>query len=180
MRQCLFSRLTMLVSQTDYDFFSSPSPLSPTSSAVRVTTRPRVPSLPSSPTNNPLNTSPSFSLPLSKKPRLVHDNGDQLASPCHSASKQLPLHKKKVSRKPKSAATRVPSRASSRQNPSPEPIYRSNRSRSTSLFLSLDIETQTSLFKRRWRTEQCGDPGDRFLGSEAIVRRLIKSYKTCV
>jgi len=118
----------MLVSQTDYDFFSSPSSLSSSSSsAVRVTTRPRVPSHSSSPRNS----SPPFSLLVSKKRKI-------------------------------------------------EPIYRSNRSRSTSQFPSLDSETQSSLFKRRWRTEQHGNSGDGFLGSEDIVRRLVKSYKTCV
>ena len=120
-------RITMLVSQTDYDFFSSPSSLSSSSSAVRVTTRLRVPSHSSSPRNS----SPPFPLPISKKRRI-------------------------------------------------EPIYRSNRSRSTSQFPKIDSETQSSLFKRRWRTEQHGNPGDGFLGSEDIVRRLVKSYKTCV
>jgi len=91
-----------------------------------------------------------------------------------------PPHEIKVSRKRKSALTRVPSRAFSRHNPSPGPIYRSNRSRSNSQFSSLDSETKSSLFKRRWRTEQHGSPGDGFLGSEDIVRRLVKSYKTCV
>ena len=173
----------MLVSQTDYDFFSSPSSLSSSSSAVRVTTRPRVPSHCSNPASSPRNSSPlirstsssPFSLPVSKKRKIVNDNDDQLVSSCRSTSNQPP-HKRKVSRKCKLAVTRVPSRA---YNPSPEPIYRRNRSRSTSQFPSLNSETQTLLFKRRWRTEQHGNPGDRFLGSEDIVRRLVKSYKTC-
>ena len=175
------------MSQTDYDFFSSTSSLSSSSSAVRVTTRPRVPSHCSNPANSPRNSSPlirpvsssPFSLLVSKKRKIVDDNGGKPVSSCRSTSNQPP-HKRKVSRTRKSAVTRVPSRASSRQYPSPQPIYRSNRSRSTSQFPSLDSETQSSLFKRRWRTEQPGDPGDGFLGSEDIVRRLVKSYKTCV
>jgi len=176
----------MLVSQTDYDFFSSPSSLSSSSSAVRVTTRPRVPSHCNNPANSPPNSSPlicpvssPFSLPVSKKHKIVNDDDEQLASSCRSVSNQ-PLHQKKLSRKRKSAVTRVHSRASSRHNPSSEPIYHSNRSRSTCQFPNLDSETQGSLFKRRWRTEQHGNPGDGFLGSEDIVRRLLKSYKACV
>jgi len=177
----------MLVSQTDYDFFSSPSSLSSSSSAVRVTIRPRVPSHCSNPADSPRNNSPlihpvpssPFSLSVSKKRRIIDDNDDQFVSSFHSMSNQPP-HKRKVSRKRKSAVTRVPSRASSRHNPSPEPIYRIHRSRSISQLPILDSETQSSLFKRRWRTEQHGKPGDGFLGSEDIVRRLVKSYKTCV
>jgi len=180
----------MLVSQTDYDFFSSPSSLSSSSSsspAVRVTIRPRVPSHRSNPANSSRNSSPlihpvsssPFSLPVSKKRKIVDDNDNQFVSSFHSTSNQPP-HKRKVSQKRKSAVTRVPSRASSRHNPSPEPIYRIHRSRSTSQLPILDSGTQCSLFKRRWRTEQHGNPGDGFLGSEDIVRRLVKSYKTCV
>ena len=178
----------MLVSQTDYDFFSSPSSLSSSSSsAVRVITRPRVPSHCSNPENSLRNgsspicpvSSSSFSLPVSKKRKIVDDNDDQSVSSCRSTSNQPP-HKRKVLRKRKSAVTRVPSRASSRHNPSSEPIYRRNRSRSTSEFPSLDSEIQNPLLKRRWRTEQHGNPGDGFLGSEDIVRRLVKSYKACV
>ena len=172
----------MLVSQTDYDFFSSPSSLSSSSSAVRVTTRPRVPSHCNNPANNPPNSSPlicpvssPFSLPVSKKRKIVNDD-EQLVSSCRSTSNQPPHHR----RKRKSAVTRVHSRASSRHNPSSEPIYHSNRSRSTSQFPNVDSGTQSSLFKRRWRTEQHGNLGDRFLGSEDIVRRLLKSYKACV
>ena len=175
--------ITMLVSQTDYDFFSSPSSLSSSSSAVRVTIRPRVPSHCSNPANSPRNSSPvsssPFSLSISKKRKIVDDNDDRFVSSFHSTANQPP-QKRKVSQKRKSAVTRVPSRASSRHNPSPEPIYRIHRSRSTSQLPILDSETQCSLFKRRWRTEQHGNPGDGFLGSEDIVRRLVKSYKTCV
>jgi len=180
----------MLVSQTDYDFFSSSSSLSSSSSsssAVRVTIRPRVPSHCSNPANSPRNSSPlihpvsssPFSLPVSKKRKIIDDNDDQFVSSFHSTSNQPP-HKRKVSRKRKSAVTRVPSRASSRHNPSPEPIHRIHQSRSTSQLPIFDSETHGSLFKRRWRTEQHGNPGDGFLGSEDIVRRLVKSYKTCV
>lgn len=109
------------------------------------------------------------------------DDTDSFSAPAPEPKRARAVIKKKPrKRKSTTSSTRVSSRSSSRQNvlaPSPEPIYRSDRSRSTSLFSVHDLDTQTTVFKRRWRTEEGGDPGDDFLSSEVIVRRLMKSYK---
>lgn len=188
----------MLSSSTDFGFFSSS--LAPSPSSVIVKTRPRPPpSLHgSSTTTTPIHSSPllrhtsspPFSSPLSEPPspptkkrkRLGKDSDS--APPPSRELKRPRAHPKKKPRKRNSSPTtltRVPSRAQSRQSllaPSPEPIYRSDRSRSTSLFPGLDSDTP--LFQRRWRIDEDGHPGNSFLSSEIIVRRLIKSYKTCV
>ena len=71
------------------------------------------------------------------------------------------------------------SRTHSRQQtlaPSPEPIYRSSRSRSTSCFPSIrDFQFQ----RRRWCVDDDGTPGPRHLSSETVVKRLMKTYKGC-
>ncbi len=72
------------------------------------------------------------------------------------------------------------SRTHSRQQtlaPSPEPIYRSSRSRSTSCFPSTsnDIPIQ----RRRWCVDDDGTPGPRHLSSEMVVKKLMKTYKGC-
>ena len=72
------------------------------------------------------------------------------------------------------------SRTHSRQQtlaPSPEPIYRSSRSRSTSCFPSAsDFPIQ----RRRWCVDDDGTPGPRHLSSEMVVKKLMKTYKGCV
>lgn len=72
------------------------------------------------------------------------------------------------------------SRTQSRQQtlaPSPEPIYRSSRSRSTSCFPSTsDFPIQ----RRRWCVDDDGTPGPRHLSSEMVVKKLMKTYKGCV
>ncbi|RDB28649.1 Histone-lysine N-methyltransferase, H3 lysine-79 specific [Hypsizygus marmoreus] len=77
-----------------------------------------------------------------------------------------------------SAFSKNTSRASSRQAslpPSPEPIYRSSRSRSTSLFPG--AEEEAPVRPRSWITRENGEPGPSHLSSEMVVKRLMKSYK---
>ncbi|KAG6819626.1 hypothetical protein H0H93_010046 [Arthromyces matolae] len=87
-------------------------------------------------------------------------------------------------RRPRKQASITSSRNSSRaasascsRPPSPEPIYRNSRSRSTSAFPAWDdaIPTQT----RNWQTSQDGLPGEKHWSSEQTVKRLMKSYKPC-
>ncbi|KAF6765910.1 histone-lysine N-methyltransferase [Ephemerocybe angulata] len=78
-----------------------------------------------------------------------------------------------------SAPKKTTSRGSSRSEnlaPSPEPIYRiGSRSRSTSSFPPLASEAPT--FKRDWRTDEDGTPGERHLTSKSVVELLMKTYK---
>ncbi|KXN84824.1 Histone-lysine N-methyltransferase, H3 lysine-79 specific [Leucoagaricus sp. SymC.cos] len=190
-----------MISSTDFGFFSDPSPLSSPSSLPRVIVHSRHISSPrgSSTTATPVNSSPlarsvsspSFSspvsapvAPVSKKRKLVDDDEPTSAPEPKEPKRQRAVPKKKTRKRKSysSAPTRAPSRASSHLNglaSSPEPIYRSDRSRSTSLFPGLDPDVQPSC-RRRWRTDEDGVPGDDFLSSELIVRRLIKSYKACM
>ncbi|PFH50712.1 hypothetical protein AMATHDRAFT_144415 [Amanita thiersii Skay4041] len=70
------------------------------------------------------------------------------------------------------------SRTHDRQNtlaPSPEPIYRSSRSRSTSSFPSgcSDVPVQ----RRRWCVDDDGTPGPTHISSELVVKKLMRTYK---
>ncbi|KAL0950585.1 hypothetical protein HGRIS_007377 [Hohenbuehelia grisea] len=85
--------------------------------------------------------------------------------------------RKRVASSSKSSS-KSSSRASSRQNtqaPSPEPIYRSCRSRSTSLFPNPD-QASTPI-NRAWLTDADGAAGSRYASSEAVVKRLMRTYK---
>jgi H3 lysine-79-specific histone-lysine N-methyltransferase len=88
--------------------------------------------------------------------------------------------KEVLSKRKNNTSLKNPSRAASRQRtlpPSPEPIYRSSRSRSTSLFPGPELESDTH--KRRWCSNEDGTPGEKHLSSEMVVERLITSYKSC-
>ena len=88
--------------------------------------------------------------------------------------------KEAPSKRKNNISLKNPSRAASRQRtlpPSPEPIYRSSRSRSTSLFPGPELETDTH--KRRWCSNENGIPGETHLSSEMVVKRLMRSYKSC-
>ena len=61
--------------------------------------------------------------------------------------------------------------------PSPQPIYRSSRSRSSSLYPALDSEAPIP--KRAWLTDADGEPDSWHLSSEMVVKRLMRSYKAC-
>lgn len=75
------------------------------------------------------------------------------------------------------SSSRTSSRASSRRPSSLEPIYRSDRSRSVSIFTS--NHSHAPLCNRRWATDEDGTPGIRHLSSEQVVLKLMKSYKPC-
>lgn len=55
-----------------------------------------------------------------------------------------------------------------------EPIYRSDRSRSTSVF-----PPAVDLFAREWWSLDDRSPGDGFVSAADVVRKLAKSYKSC-
>ncbi|KAH9487179.1 Histone-lysine N-methyltransferase, H3 lysine-79 specific [Psilocybe cubensis] len=92
-----------------------------------------------------------------------------------------PAAKQKPKKKPKAASSKASSRATSRNEtapPSPEPLYCSSRSRSTSLFPPTLDPLPNPVRERRWITDENGDPGDHHLSSEAVVKRLMKKYKS--
>lgn len=55
-----------------------------------------------------------------------------------------------------------------------EAIYRSDRSRSASVF-----PTQARRLVREWWSTDDGSPGDGFVSAADVVRRLVKTYKSC-
>ena len=183
-------------SSTDLDFFS-PSKLSKSgasaTSTVVVTTRlarrpvvtPHRTSSASPPSSSPyssLSSSPAASSPIPKKrkslPAGLSPGGSELPRDVKRL-RTASSNQKPTKRKTKSSC-QSSSRASSRPRtlpPSPEPIYRSSRSRSTSTF-NLQ-EGGTAARKRRWCTDEDGVPGPNHLSSEMVVKRLMKSYKAC-
>ncbi|KAG6874167.1 hypothetical protein C0995_005585 [Termitomyces sp. Mi166 len=79
---------------------------------------------------------------------------------------------------PSASASRSSERASSATEsrlPSPEPIYCSSRSRSTSAYPAWD--DQCPLQSRNWKAAEDGEPGQKHWSSEQTVKRLMKSYK---
>ena len=70
------------------------------------------------------------------------------------------------------------SRTSSHRPSSTEPIYRSDRSRSASLYPSSD--SLSLLCNRRWITDDDGIPGKNLESSEMVVKKLMKSYRACM
>jgi H3 lysine-79-specific histone-lysine N-methyltransferase len=132
------------------------------------------PSARSSPVSNP-------PLKLSRKRKSLHPEVPSISA----SSSKLPLAvkrlrtdapKEKVLRR-NSSSSKNSSRASSHRLSSPEPIYRSERSRSISLLHSNDSVANFS--SRRWVTDELGTPGENHLSSEAVVKQLMKSYKAC-
>ncbi len=177
-------------SSSDLTFFSpSKSTKSGSSpiSAVTVTTRLTRRAFPSQ-SRSCTTSSSSRSSPVSNPPLKLSRKRKSLYPEVPSvpvSSSELPpavkrlrtdAPKKKVSRR-NSSSSKNSSRASSHRLSSPEPIYRSERSRSTSLFHSND--SVANLSSRRWVTDELGTPGENHLSSEAVVKQLMKSYKTC-
>ncbi|KAJ7451115.1 histone-lysine N-methyltransferase [Mycena latifolia] len=82
--------------------------------------------------------------------------------------------------KPRKRATSTPklaSRASSQQKtlpPSPEPIYRTSRSRSASQFTS--NESDIPVIRRCWASDEDGGPDPAHFSSEKAVAMLLRTY----
>jgi len=138
------------------------------------TTSSSAPSARSSPVSNP---------PL-KHPRKRKFIYPEVPSIPVSSSELPPAVKRLRTNAPKekvsgrnSSSSKNSSRASSHRLSSPEPIYRSDRSRSISLLHSNDSVANFS--SRRWVTDELGTPGENHLSSEAVVKQLIKTYKAC-
>ncbi|KAJ7924395.1 DOT1-domain-containing protein [Mycena leptocephala] len=182
----------MLCATPDVSFFSSTpgqSSRASTSTTV-VTTRVvlRPPNKYSPPSSSPPHVSKSnTSSPLSSPP-----TSSPVSSPARkrkSASlgsipgpdSALPREVKRLrGDKPRKRAVFGPKmapRASSQQKtlpPSPEPIYRSSRSRSTSHFTSL--ESETPVIRRCWVTDEDGGPDPAHFSSEKAVAMLLRTY----
>jgi hypothetical protein len=183
-------------SSSDLGFFSSSKvshTVASTSNTVVVTTRiarkptpqqqlspassPRQPHASSSvsPASSPLSSPP----PAKKRKTTPPDSGTAV----HREVKRLrasATSTAKPRKRAQAALGKSSSRAPSRQQslpPSPEPIYRTSRSRSTSTFPAADAETPIP--SRIWITDESGEPGGSHLSSEMVVKRLIKSYKAC-
>lgn len=194
----MLSDLISTRSSSDLDFFSPskvPKSGASTTSTVVVTTRlarrpvstprsvDRTSSLspPSSSPYSSLTSSPVTSPPTPQKKR------KSLPAGLSAVSSDLPREVKRLrtastnekpTRRKKKSSSQSSSRSGSRPStlpPSPEPIYRSSRSRSTSTFNHPEEATS----KRRWCTDEDGTPGPDHLSSEMVVKRLMKSYKAC-
>ncbi|PPQ90422.1 hypothetical protein CVT25_014940 [Psilocybe cyanescens] len=190
-------------SSTDISFFSpskiSQSVASTAPSVVvttRLTRRPAVPPRSSSATSTqslPRSSSPVSSVQsssLSTSPSPQKKRKSLPASGPAAGPSDLPRAVKRLrtastnKQKPKksraASSSQSSSRATSRHEtapPSPEPLYCSSRSRSTSLFPPT-MEIPNPVRERRWCTDENGDPGASHLSSEAVVKRLMKSYKS--
>ncbi|KAF8213808.1 S-adenosyl-L-methionine-dependent methyltransferase [Mycena galopus ATCC 62051] len=179
----------MLVAQPDTSFFSntasgsSHASISPTVVTRRVVVRPpskcsppssSPPHAPRSTASSPL-SSPS---PVSSPPR---KRKSASLGPMHDPDAPLPRGVKKLkSDKPRKSVVssfKLVQRASSQQKtqpPSPEPIYRGSRSRSTSHFTSVDSETP--VIRRCWVAEEDGGPDPAHFSSEKAVAMLLRTY----
>ncbi|GLB36625.1 putative histone methyltransferase that specifically methylates histone H3 to form H3K79me [Lyophyllum shimeji] len=179
-------------SSSDLSFFSASkvsNAVASSSSSVVVKTRiTRKPALPaqrsisatipqSTPTPSP-GSSPLSSPPSIKKRKSSPTQPADLPREVKRLRAGAPKKASRPRKQPSAPSSKHPSRASSRQEslpPSPEPIYRSSRSRSTSLYPG--VEDDTPLVPRTWICDEDGEPGPLHLSSEMVVKRLMKSYK---
>ncbi|KAJ7171729.1 histone-lysine N-methyltransferase [Mycena crocata] len=99
----------------------------------------------------------------------------------HESDSALPREVKRLrGDKPRKRAVSAPKlapRASSQLKtlpPSPEPIYRTSRSRSTSHFTP--FESDSPVIRRRWFTEEDGGPDPAHFSSEKAVAMLLRTY----
>ncbi|KAJ6573890.1 histone-lysine N-methyltransferase [Mycena vulgaris] len=179
----------MLCATPDHGFFTGPhaSTSNPPVTTRRVAVPPkasRYPLLSSSPphatksnTSSPL-SSPPTSSPVSSPPRKRKSASLGTVPGSESA---LPREVKRLrGDKPRKRAVSTPKlapRASSQQKtlpPSPEPIYRTSRSRSTSHFTS--IESETPVIRRCWFADEDGGPDPAHFSSEKAVAMLLRTY----
>ena len=169
----------MLCSSPDVGFFSSSKTENTGASAVSVTVRTRLAHTLSHPSFPPLVSSSQSAFRSSPS---TNTQNKRKSPPVEPSSQNLPRAVKRL----RALATRPDasrragsssrtSRASSGRPSSPEPIYRSDRSRSTSIFSF----AQSPFAKRRWASGEDFTPGNRHLSSELVVKNLVKSYKTC-
>ncbi|KAF8198985.1 histone-lysine N-methyltransferase [Pholiota molesta] len=189
-------------SASDHSFFSSSkiskqgaSATSPVHVTTRLTCVPIVQRSSSSTTSSqsmPASSSPPSSLDLSLSSASSNGLKKRKSRPPELSTglSDLPRdvkrlraspNKQKAPARKSNSSSKNSSRAASRHNtlpPSPEPIYRSSRSRSTSLFPASETETPKTKKHRRWATDEDGTPGESHLSSEMVVKRLMKSYKT--
>jgi [histone H3]-lysine79 N-trimethyltransferase len=85
-----------------------------------------------------------------------------------------PLGASSATQKPRGRSSSARASTPSTRLSSPEPIYRSSRSRSTSVFPS----TPKKINRRCW-IEEDGNPGAGFISSELVVKGLMRGYKQC-
>lgn len=120
-------------------------------------------------------------LPKRKSPPL--DPPEIPAAPPRAVKRLRAVWKKEktTKRKPSKSSIKTTSSRQSTRPPSPEPLFRSSVSRSTSEFPLYDDESPTPrrAQQRVWYTQEHGIPGDEHLSSEMVVKRLMKSYKAC-
>lgn len=183
---------TAVQSSTDLSFFSKRKNgrqlATPSGSSVKVHTVTRLLQTPSPTTYSSPLSSPQTP-PLSKK-RSTTNEYSPLSDIQDPSSPPIPMRVKKLRTEenrtapkktqrrastPKAGSSRPSSRNSSPPQKS-EHIYRSSRSRSATHFQDLDPPPQ---LHRKWACEEEGDVGDQLLSSEMVVKRLMKSYKTC-
>lgn len=130
-----------------------------------------------SPLSSPPTSSPVSSPPQKRKSTSLGSLPDETESSLPREVKRLRADKP---RKRAVSTSKLAARASSQLKalpPSPEPIYRSSRSRSTSHFTAIDNETP--VIRRRWAAEEDGGPDPAHFSSEKAVAMLLRTYCAC-
>jgi len=170
-------------SSSDLSFFS-PSKTAKTGalapSSVTVTTRVACRAIKS--TDEETTSHPRFPASLQSISPTYTPKKRKSLEPTSPVSSNLPRAVKRLRSSVPTSGRRAPSsrtssRASSRRPSSLEPIYRSDRSRSASIFPS--NHSHAPFGNKRWATDEDGTPGKRHLSSEDVVLKLMKSYKAC-
>ena len=151
---------------TDLAFFSKSKrskEAAPVSTNVIVTTRSAKPVVRQTTTARKRKESTLISAALPREVKRLRP------SPSISSGSSNPeSHTKRASTSVSTSATRLST---------PEPIYRSSRSRSTSAFPA--GTTNVVQVERQCWIEEDGCPGEGAVTSEIVVRDLIKTYKQC-
>ncbi|KAJ7725529.1 histone-lysine N-methyltransferase [Mycena maculata] len=180
---------TMLVATADSSFFSNQSSHASTSTTVVKTRMVRVPTKFSPPSSSPPHattksttssplSSPPTSSPTSSPPR---KRKSASMGSMYDPDSALPRDVKRLrGDKPRKRAVSTPKlapRASSQQKTlpsSPEPIYRSSRSRSASHFTP--GESETLVVQCCWAADEDGGPDPAHFSSEKAVALLLRTY----
>lgn len=147
---------------TSYPPTSSPGSLSPPSSPLTDTSDLDIPS-------------PSRDTSVSASSSSKRQRAPSLLSPPKRVARPQKI-KKRTSLS--TCTSESSSREESRQGSVPleEPIYRSDRSRSTSVFPPPDPDNVPAT---EWWSTEDGSPGEGFVSAADVVCRLAKSYKSC-
>lgn len=129
-----------------------------------------------SPPSSPLTDTSEFDLPSPSRDTSVSasSSSKRQRTPSLVDAPKIVTRPRKIKKRVRKSAYSSDSSSRGQSIALDESIYRSDRSRSTSVF-----PAPVKVLAREWWTIDDGSPGEAFVSAADVVRRLAKSYKTC-